>query len=379
MFKVIWSITKSKSALIAFLYSLTFSLYIEIPNSIKVSHIIFPLVVMILLYFIINGRLRINKNHFALISFGLIGFLFLLIKLALTDPIFFRPDVFNVIIMLLFSIGLLKVRDKDLSLLINCTVYLSILIISIETSYRISNPKIGSSMPEARTLDFFDNLHAFKTNSLMYSTSNGTAYHLLVILAMVLFVYRYKINVNANWLAQTLIVILITLTFSRASYICAIVLYLIRFVLMWQKEHKILMAGAIALLIFPLAIKFLGEIGTLSTKFEILNNIIAYLSNASFFNLLFGNAYTPPSVAYSFFDGYVGHTHYFDLIYYLGFIGTIFYLFVFVIPYCWKGILGAVFVILFLLIGLSNIRIFSHFMLLSFALSHRLYLLNKKY
>ena len=97
------------------------------------------------------------------------------------------------------------------------------------------------------------------------------------------------------------------------------------------------------------------------TKLEIFNNLYSYMQNSDLINLIFGNALNDPKEIYNKFIGYYGHTHYFDLIFKGGLLITILYTFMICSPAIKSRLISLFFIVPFILLGLSNIRIFAHY------------------
>lgn len=172
---------------------------------------------------------------------------------------------------------------EELSKIISPTLLLSAIIYGVEAAYRYLSAILGSAD------ESLQGIYKYKFGGLMYSDSNVTAIHLVLLLFFSLWCKEKKIK-NANIYALVF-AILLALTLSRACILSAIVAFV--FLVAYKKREKIklwhIAASALLLIFFiSIVLYFFRHDKSLLSKISILNYFIEYLKQSSIHDILFG-------------------------------------------------------------------------------------------
>ncbi|KNH10615.1 hypothetical protein ACS79_21530 [Vibrio lentus] len=286
-----------------------------------------------------------------------------------------HSDVFNILLAILVLISIGRLNFITILQGLRLYFYFSIPIFLYEAYYRFSNPLIGGRVIDSPDTVDGSSFYMYKINSLMYTNSNGVAMHLIfsiaLLFSLLLFLNDRSIQgikyFNEKYLKILIFVffILTSMTLSRAAIAVGLVLAL----LYLYNRYKI--NRTLAIVVTPWIVVAAGfyldsllniDDGSFETKFQILHNLIKYLNDASLIQILFGNNLDDPSTIYSNFVGYYGHTFYFDLIFKGGFVFALLYITSLLGPFIYSRKYYLFFFIAYILLGLSNIRIFGHYL-----------------
>lgn len=309
-----------------------------------------------------------------------------LLLFVLVEKIFLSADpaahlqVFNLLLLPLSFLSLRGMSDPTLAVrYVKASYHFAFLAFTVELIYRLLNPSFGGRVVDPGEVEG-GTFYLYKISSLMYTNSNGVGMHALFMLAFLYALYGPWTRKNLAVLKQHgltghffLYAFLGLFIFTVGSLSRAAVLVFLAMSLLYYmfSNFRRLQFSLILLLLFltpvafftvSLVVDFFAGDASFSTKFQILNNLIKYLREASVLQIMFGNNFDYPLDIYPKFVGFFGHTHYFDIIFRLGFFygGLYLLLFVFLaVKLRWRG---ALFLLSFVTLGLSNIRIFGHYL-----------------
>lgn len=219
---------------------------------------------VLLFYFLIFQQIFSIPNISAYVNFSLsiVVFIFSYIVLNKTN-----------------TITIINISEK--------LVFFSLPLLIYEAYYRISNPVFFVDFAEKGREDLA--FYYYKINSIMYQDSNFVG---LFILSLFFFLFYLKEYTRKKYfIVFSLLTILIFATISRAS-----ILALLLFVILYPFRQKIykyrififIFSIILAFTLFPILSKYRTIDDSFSTKFEIFDETIEYISNANFINLLFG-------------------------------------------------------------------------------------------
>jgi hypothetical protein len=353
------------------------SLYISLPIVGKPYFYLVSLLFLILGFKILSTKISIYELVMYVFVFVLV--IFMTFKAAFSLTFSEHKYVLNPLI--LFATILI---GKDLAAAqvgksIKVLFIMSFFVMGYELYYRFNNPVVGGHSIDTELVDDLA-FYAYKINSLMYENSNGVGMH-LIFMSVILFtlfsgvrnVYREflvrgKIGLKFFICSNILIFLLLLGSLSRAAILVYILLL---FVFLFS---KIKFYSKIILLYFlftflgffivfsPSYLEFLVLDESFMSKFDIFNNLFKYVEISSFFDLLVGNTLENPELIYGGFVGYVGHVHFFDFVFRLGLLLTFVYLFIFFLISFKLGSKSLFFLLAFFILGLINIRLFSHYL-----------------
>lgn len=157
-------------------------------------------------------------------------------------------------------------------------VYFIMIIVVFETIYRLSNPLYyGVASKDSEDIFFYP----FKRNSLMFLDSNYTA--ILILTSLQFFLFDL-ISVKKHKLSLIMLIILLFLTFSRASIITFLLLVVIKFFINNRNKVSIQVFTLLAPILFIVTwVVYGGNInfndGSFQSKFVIIDKVVYLLSN----------------------------------------------------------------------------------------------------
>ena len=181
-----------------------------------------------------------------------------------------------------------NLTSEELFKLSDRYILLSTLLLTAECVWRITHPDLAQ-LSQAK--DGLGWIYQYKFTSFMYSESNATGIHVIVVLFYVLY---QESEHDRKWTkTKWLLVFLLVLTFSRAAIVGAVIGWIyIRYL---RKRNIIfLLANLVIISTFSFGIyqfylkaKIANDL-SLKSKFEIIDIVNNYFANASIPELLFG-------------------------------------------------------------------------------------------
>lgn len=270
-----------------------------IPFCSVITHTILPIPPTLILWFLSfliflfiislnDGKIsRINAISFIPLLFS--GYLFfsqLLIGVDIrsflspfTAPLYFALTIFY-----------LDLLDNNKSKkLITAFIYISVFIFLVESIWRITHPVIPGF--DQAGLDAYKWFYIYKGSGLMYSETNGLAIHIIVIL---FFTFWWSELVRKNfYILKLLLMVVLFLSFSRAAIFSFIIgiLYFYLFRKMKTTTFYFIIALSILPLMFfllPEALTFINNDVSTRSKFDLIDDVIKFYSNADLVSILFG-------------------------------------------------------------------------------------------
>jgi len=359
----------------AILLSVSCGLYISLPFVGKPYNILFVILMLFSILYILKRSVLPNSG---LVFVVLSIWLFYFIKLWFMADFLSGVFIFNVLNFLMALIIFSKVDIKSSFLAFRFGVIITFISFFIEAYFRFNNPYFGGATQDIgfSGADLKDNFYIYKINSLMYLNSNGVGMHAVFLFSFVLYLksilrvnrgeplyfHKYELNYYA-----ILIFLFSILSLSRGAVMICIILYLVYIFNFLKVKLKIytalLMVPIFILLLFNLFSQYSVD-GSFLTKLEIANNLFLYLNQVEFFELIFGNVYGDPYKIYNGFKGFVGHTHYFELVFFGGLLGTILFILFFFLISLKNKFIFLYFTFAFIILGFFNVRIFAHYLFL---------------
>lgn len=240
-----------------------------------------------ILIFITN---RVKLNNINLLAFIVIiyflfsQFIFCMPTINTLLNFIFSILVFIVVYSLLSTISLNNIINLSKYL-----IYFSLPLLIIESIYRIINPpveKIDLLVNAGREDIMF---YIYKFNSIMYQDSNFVGLFILSLFFFLLYLKQY--TCKKYYLSFFILTILLFATISRASIFSIVVfsfLYVFRQIIYENRKLIFFVSLILAFILFPILFEYRMIDDSFSTKFEIIDKTIEYLSKASLTNLLFG-------------------------------------------------------------------------------------------
>ncbi|WP_147094855.1 hypothetical protein [Vibrio superstes] len=314
--------------------------------------------------------MNINKRiDFIPVLLSLVLFGYFFIPNLLFNGLGSSLEILNIlnfaIAYIIFSNTSREIHSKYFRILL----FVSILAFSYEAFYRFTHPyTLGQAVAsDLDSVDMSDSFYPYKSSSLMYLNSNGVGLHSLFLLGLVLYcrqILPQLVSRKEFYMFTALLVTFCVLSLSRASIILAGVIVLL-FLYLNSSLYSKVISLFISSFVFALglfhALELLRSDFSFESKFEILNNTIVYVSHIDFPTLILGNTFGNPELIFNRFSGFVGHTHYFTLVFFGGVAGTsIFVCFILLISS--KNRYLFLFVVMpFILIGFINARVFAHY------------------
>lgn len=242
----------------------------------------FTTLIGVLLLFISEGRnvFKIPKNLYMPVVVAFYYFLTQITKIV--SPSAFIIYLMTYLYIYLVIKSLKKIDIEDIKRLSIKFINLSIFLLTCECLWRLLHPV---NVPEYILRGSW--FYKYKLASFMYMDSNFVAIQAMVMLFFTIYLKK-KFFLTLKW-QKIILLILIILTFSRAAWIATLLglLYIHYF-------HKIsaskIFIGVISIVVVSIIIyiKVKADI-SFGTKFEIINQSIAYFKNSlPITDLLFG-------------------------------------------------------------------------------------------
>jgi len=182
-----------------------------------------------------------------------------------------------------------KRQDSDLILkTFNYMIWISIIILSIDSIYRIMHPGLPTYYVEHNEDMWF---YLYKTNSIMFADSNSTALVSLILFFSVISFQKYY-NLKSFRYAKLFLFGLVVFSFSRAAIISLIIGVGLEYVLKKKKLAKFILLNIGIILLTGLSFFFFQYFendGSFNSKFQILSIAYMALEKSSFFELWFGH------------------------------------------------------------------------------------------
>jgi hypothetical protein len=267
-------------------------------------------------------------------------FIFLVYLLVSQYEHYYTGEFVNIVIGMMAYL-IIRVHNQHLKLNFLLKVFkhmllISIIILMIDSVYRISNPTANSK-------ELFEYLsssdqywfYIYKFNSILFADSNTVALVALVLYFSILSleIHIGEAGINFKYMKYALILIII-LSFSRSGLLALF------FGLLYYKYHKskkiikikTLFYSVIILIIFYIYIwEYFISDGSFISKLEIYDNVYAAGKNFAIFDSLFGIGLGESKYALSRYT----HILFLTIIVEVGFTGLLFFLF-FIMSYGFK-------------------------------------------
>lgn len=331
-------------------------------------------------------RRFISIDELAVLGVSLVLLVVMIYKAAFSYSPVDHLYIFNLLLLPIAYLSVQGIANTDqIVRYIKLGFHITFVVFFAELVYRLLNPSFGGKIVDPGEVEG-GSFYLFKISSLMYTNSNGVGMHAIFMLAFIFSLYgpsttrnnevlkKNKLSRGFFWYAFISLLFFTLGSLSRAAVGVFLLLSLLYF--MFSSSARLRFAfSALFLLVVPLlfvlvprVVELFASDGSFWTKFQILNNLVMYLQEASLIQILFGNNFDPPLSIYPGFVGYFGHAHYFDIVFRFGLFGGLIYLSLFFLVLAklrWRGVL---FVLGFIILGMSNIRIFGHYLFLYMGL-----------
>jgi hypothetical protein len=359
--------------------SIAVALYIELPIIGKpyVLLLVFSMLLTSISVLIFFKSIR----FYGVLSVVMLVFVIYLFKFALSDTPGNYLFIFNILVFPVTMLSLSRIHPLDFRNIIIFFLTMTVITLTYEVIYRFSHPVIGGQALDFGEVSDGSSFYMYKITSLMYNNSNGIGMHVTFVIGLLLSIlYKNSNSVNEDFIKSKYVKIFIftyfvfcLLSLSRAAIIVSVLLFFL-YIYLTNRKFFILTNFSMPIVFFCLFSFILYNHSNVIhdasfiTKFEILNNLIVYLGDASIVQILFGNVLNDYYDIYPNFVGFVGHVHLFDLLFYGGFVFSIAYIAMFFCLFA-KCRLASLFIILpFIVLGLSNVRLFAHYLFYILAL-----------
>ena len=180
---------------------------------------------------------------------------------------------------------------KQYSRIINAMVVFNLVILGIDSLYRILNP----THPNVNKIDLYADsqdkwFYLYKYNSLMFSDSNDTALVLIILFFTVLLMPRQYFSLS-KFKIYTVFIFLILLTFSRAAYFVTILGFLNYKIASFSRLNKLIIRSVLivsGIISISIIYSFLSADDSFAVRLDIINMIFDLQSKTSFSKLLIG-------------------------------------------------------------------------------------------
>lgn len=260
------------------------------------------------------------------------------------------------------------VKFEDVQKFINIFLNLSIFIFTVELYFRLTSP---IDLTNAST----NFIYAYKNNSIMYSDSNGTGIHILMVFVF-LFFLETEINIKHINIKKIILFILLIGTFSRAAWITGIVFLIANYFYKNFNFIKLFFFIFFILLflfvVYPIYLEdyFKNDL-SLNDHMSIFETGIDFIHNVNFFSFFIG-------IGISLSEDSLGryaHNYFLTTLIETGFIGLILNLLVYFFLILKSKVKILVIIIPFFLIIMSSNLNFVPFLFMILSVSN--YLINK--
>lgn len=180
---------------------------------------------------------------------------------------------------------------KQYSRIINAMVVFNLVILGIDSIYRLLNPM----HPNADKIDLYAGsqdkwFYLYKFNSLMFSDSNDTALVLIVLFFTTLLMPREYFSLS-KFKIYSIFIFLILLTFSRAAYFVTILGFLNYKIASFSRLNKLIVRSLLVIsgiISISIIYSFLIADDSFAVRLDIISMIFDLQSKTSFSKLLIG-------------------------------------------------------------------------------------------
>lgn len=184
-----------------------------------------------------------------------------------------------------------KINLKQYAKIINAMVLFNLLLVGLDTVYRVMNP----THPSAEKMDEYSGssdkwFYLYKFNSLMFSDSNDTALVLIVLLFIVLLLPRNYFYLSKNKI-YFILSFLILLTFSRAAYLVTVLGYLNYKMTSLSRVNKLILRSLLVISVISaisFIYSFLSSDDSFAVRLDIITSIWDWQSKSDFAKFLIG-------------------------------------------------------------------------------------------
>jgi hypothetical protein len=297
-----------------------------------------PIYIIYLLLFPLAVVFIIKRRYISFQSDAIIAFV-LLIYIVLTQLQFLLSGEFINLFISLFAYMYIRsnkniLGEVPLINIFHTMQWISIIVLTIDSAYRLTHPAAPTAesfaiMEASESLWFY----IYKFNSLMFADSNTTA-----LIALVLYFSIYSIQVympiKSYKYEKLFLILLILLSFSRAAIIALIFGMLFISFHKLEKYWRLIFSFIIILLVFSIflyLISYLGNDGSLNSKFHIISLVYEKIFTLSLSQFMFG-------IGFSNVENFLGIYSHLLLLTYLietGLIGLALFI-LFIIVYTYK-------------------------------------------
>jgi hypothetical protein len=273
-----------------FILAICISLYAAKLTEYSPIYFVYIIVLPISYLFLLpNGR-TISMNLDVILIFLLLIYVLLFHFIHLNNG-----TAINLIVSLLgyiyFRLVKFKISLKQYSTILSAMVVFNLVLISLDSIYRILNP----THPNVDKIDLYAGsqdkwFYLYKFNSLMFSDSNGTALVLVVLLFTVLSLPKNYFTFSKVKMYY-IIVFLILMTFSRAAYLVTIFGFLSYRLGSFSRVTKLMLRSFLIFSIITATSFFYSILSTddsFSVRLDIIRLLIDLQSKADFTSILIG-------------------------------------------------------------------------------------------
>lgn len=280
--------------LIVFILSSSITFYASKFTQFSPIYIIYIFIFPLAIYTIV-------RNKFITYSLDAMIALILIIYISLTQfQYLFSGEFINLFISLYsyiyIRINVNKFSEEILLKIFNKMLWISIILLSIDSIYRIMNPSAPTAEAFA-ALEASENLffYLYKFNSLMFADSNTTAL-ICLILFFTIFSIQKEIK-NVYYKNEKFILLLLLFSCLSRAAILSLIVGLIFLLLFNSNISKIVKTFFLFLLIIAtvFVVVFNDSLSTdesLKSKFQIIIMVYLKIQTLSFSELLFGIGFT---------------------------------------------------------------------------------------
>lgn len=280
--------------LIVFILSSSITFYASKFTQFSPIYIIYIFIFPLAIYTIV-------RNKFITYSLDAMIALILIIYISLTQfQYLFSGEFINLFISLYsyiyIRINVNKFSEEILLKIFNKMLWISIILLSIDSIYRIMNPSAPTAEAFA-ALEASENLffYLYKFNSLMFADSNTTAL-ICLILIFTIFSIQKEIK-NVYYKNEKFILLLLLFSCLSRAAILSLIVGLIFLLLFNSNISKIVKTFFLFLLIIAtvFVVVFNDSLITdesLKSKFQIIIMVYLKIQTLSFSELLFGIGFT---------------------------------------------------------------------------------------
>jgi hypothetical protein len=286
---------KNISYYITLIFASSISFYLAKITLYSPIYLIYTTIAPICIIYIIYRQKTLSLSWDIIISLILLIYTLFLVIFIHTDSLFSGASInlfLGLLAYIFIRLAKKNIRQGHYNVIINMMIYITLILTTGDTIYRLLNPSFDVTTPYLESKWFY----YYKVNTVMFADSNTTGLILIILYFFIIQLEKFNtlnINVKKIKYIKMLLIILLIVSFSRAAHTAFILGSLYEkyhiqnknYFIIFLKYAMIPIVFAIAFLIFSYL--YITDL-SFQSKFEIINIAINVYKEFSLYNKIFG-------------------------------------------------------------------------------------------